>query len=231
MRYRPSAFIGQLAGTMGCTVATHSRYSSFFRNRVMPVNPRTAAQTLIRDAMTSFSQNWKGLTAAEREAWAQLAQLLPGSNIQGTAHILSPSALYVGFNLDRRTLGLARLDTAPPAVEVPPSMSAISATNSQIGPVMNLDGTAVDGTATNFLAIFASAPIGKGMAYVNPSDHRFISAQAGNVALPVNIVAAYETVFGIGWRTFTGMDISYRVLGFSDTGFRGDAVLTRAEIL
>lgn len=231
MRYIPSMWIGQLSGRQGSTVATHTRYSSFFRNRIMPINPRTAAQTLVRDAMTSFAQNWKALTADERDAWAQLAQLVPGRNTQGVSIILSPSTFYVKFNLDRRTVGLARLDTAPPAVEVPPSMTALSATNSQIGPVMAVDPTVIDGTANNFLVVYATQPIGTGQAFLAKHDYRLLAAFAGNIATPIAIVSAYNAVFGIGWQTFTGMDIGYRVLGVSDAGFQGEAVTTRTAIL
>lgn len=221
MRYLPSAFIGQLAGTMGCTVATHSRYSSFFRNRVMPVNPKTPAQTLVRDLMTSLSQNWKGLSNAQQQAWSQLANTGPRRNIQGKQIMLTGHAFYLHLNLFRNQVDLARIDVAPPAIETPPSFTDVTNVINGTGAILTINPTVIDRTATNFITVWATPPISPGINFVGQSDYRLLTFFAANVFVPVTILAAYEAVFGAGWQTFVGMKIGIRIQGISDSGFDG----------
>lgn len=224
MRYLPSAFIGQLAGTMGCTVATHSRYSSFFRNRVMPVNPKTPAQSVVRDLMTSLTQNWRGLTAAQQQAWSQLANTAPRRNIQGKQIILTGHAFYLHLNLFRDQVDLARLDVAPPAVETPPSFTAIQNVVNGTGAIITINPSMVDETANNFFTIWATPPRSPGVTYIGPNDYRLLTFAAANTFLPLTILAAYELIFGAGWQTFVGMKIGIKLQGISDTGFEGQTI-------
>lgn len=230
MKYLPSMWIGQLSGRQGSTVATHAGGVSFFRNRIMPVNPRTPAQTIVRDAMTALSQQWKSLTAAQRDAWSQLARLVPLRNAQGVLIILAGNTFYIRFNLTRRTVGLARIDTAPAAVEQPPSSSELTLAFAGGFATMTISPVAVDGTATNFFAIYATQFLSAGVAFIDQSKYRLITELAGNVATPVSIAAAYETTFGDGWQNMVGMRIGIKLLGISDTGFEGDAVENSAII-
>lgn len=231
MRYIPSMWIGQLSGRQGSTVATHGRFSSFFRNRVMPVNPRTPAQTLVRDAMTALSQNWKSLTADQRNAWSQLAQLVPLRNSQGVRIILDGHTFYVRLNLTRRTVGLPRIDTAPPAVEQPPSFTANAIVLNGTGAIMTTEPTIIDGTATNAFSIWATQFLSPGIAFFSTSDYRLITFQDGTPLGATDILAAYEIVFGSGWQNMVGMRISIKVIGISDSGFEGDAIEVNSLII
>ena len=226
MRYLPSAFIGQLAGTMGCTVATHSRYSSFFRNRIMPVNPKTPAQSIVRDLMTSMTQNWKGLSAAQQQAWSQLAQTAPRTNIQGKGIILTGHAFYIHLNLFRNQVNLARLDTAPPNIETPPSFTSTTNVVNGAGAVMTVEPIIIDGSATNFFTVWATPPLGPGVSYVGDSDYRLLTFAPGDPLGSTGILPAYEVVFGAGWQTFVGMKIGIKIQGLSDTGFEGRTIET-----
>ena len=226
MRYLPSAFIGQLAGTMGCTTATHSRYSSFFRNRIMPVNPKTPAQTLVRDLMTSLTQNWRGLTAAQQQAWSQLAQTAPRKNIQGKQIILTGHAFYLHLNLFRNQVNLARLDVAPPLVETPPSFTSTANIVNGTGAAMTIDPVVIDGSLNNFLTIWATPPLSPGVTYIGANDYRLLTFASANVIFPLTILADYEAVFAAGWQTFVGMKIGIKLQGISDTGFEGQTIET-----
>lgn len=224
MLYVPSMFIGQLSGSEGSNTASHNRYGSYFRNRTIPTNPRTPSQTLVRDALTSFSQNWKTLNAGEQSAWQQIADLVPIQNRQGQTITLSGQAFYVRFNLMRRSVGLARLDAAPAGLEVPPSFSALVADANGTLSEMNFIVTIVDGTASNFVTLWATPPLSPGRNFIKPSDYRLIGPVAGDTASPHNAATAYEVVFGTAWRAQLGMKISLKVFGVSDAGFQGEAV-------
>lgn len=224
-------WIGQLSGRQGSTVATHGRFSSFFRNRVMPVNPRTPAQTLVRDAMTALTQQWKSLTAAQRDAWTQLAQLVPLRNAQGVRIILPGHTFYIRFNLTRRTVSLARIDDAPPAVEQPPSFTANALVLNGTGAIMTTAPVIIDGTGTNFFTVWATQFLSPGIAFFGTSDYRLLARFAGDPLGATSIIPSYEAVFGNGWRTMVGMRISIKVIGISDTGFEGSSIETSALIV
>lgn len=224
MLYVPSMFIGQLSGSEGSNTASHNRYGSYFRNRTIPVNPRTPAQTLVRDALTSFSQNWRNLSASAQTAWQQIADLVPIQNKQGQTITLSGQAFYVRFNLQRRSVGLARLDVAPAAVEVPPSFTSATMVLNGTGAILTVSPIVVDGSPTNFMVIYATAVMGTGINFIKPSDYRVIAGPNADFVIPNDRLASYEAVFGAGWRTQVGMRIAFKFKGISDAGFQGDSI-------
>ena len=224
MKYVPSMFIGQLSGSEGSNTASHNRYASYFRNRTIPVNPRTPAQTLVRDALTSFSQNWRNLSQSAQTAWQQIADLVPIQNSQGQTIILSGQAFYVRFNLQRRSVALARLDVAPAAVEVPPSFTSATVVLNGTGAILTVSPIVVDGTGTNFALMYATPVLGPGINFIKPSDYRVFSAPPASDPVPNDRLAAYEAVFGAGWRTQIGMRIAFKFKGISDAGFQGDSI-------
>lgn len=224
MKYVPGPMFGQFSGSQGNTVASHNRYGSYTRNRVIPVNPSTPDQTAIRTLLTSFSQNWRDLTDGERTGWRDLADLDPTVDTQGQTIVLSGQAYYVGFNIQRDTVGLVRLDVAPALVEVPPAiLSAVFAINGG-GATMEYTPAVDDGSATNFQVIQATSPLSAGINFISRSLYKNLGAIAGDdpVAPPEDIEPIYSAVFGDAWQTSTGMKIAFRIIGISDSGFRGD---------
>ena len=82
-----------IRGHAGGTVFSKNTFGNYIRNKVTPVNPNTVAQALVRSRFTSISQDWKGLTEAQRQAWNQGA-----INFQNT-DIFGNSVPLTGFNL------------------------------------------------------------------------------------------------------------------------------------
>jgi hypothetical protein len=70
-----------LSGKAGGMVAAHNRYGYYFRNGVIPVNPKSTRQEAARALVQEATNNWNTkLTASQREAWNLYAQNTP---IQG----------------------------------------------------------------------------------------------------------------------------------------------------
>lgn len=215
---------GQFSGSQGNTVASHNRFGSYTRNRTIPVNPNTPSQTSARNAFTDFSQTWRILTASQQLGWTQLAELDPIIDTQGQSITLTGIAYYVRFNMNRRSVGEARLATAPALVEAPPTIESAVIAISAVLPSIDYTPTVIDGTPTNFQLIMATAPLSAGVAFAGRSDFRVITSIAGDApaAPPEFLTAPYEAVFGISWRTSVGMQIAFRFTGLSDSGFIGD---------
>lgn len=221
MKYVPSALIGQMSGSQGSTVASHNRYGSYLRNRTIPVNPNSPAQSTIRALLAAFSQQWRILTAGQQTGWRSLSELLPRTDVQGQTIVLAGNIFYNSFNITRDSVSLARLDTAPALVEVPPSFNILDAQLSVGGPTMTLFPGIINGTATNRLLISATPALSAGITFVKPSLYRNITTIVGDTILASDVQAAYETIFGADWQTQEGMQISFRGIGVSDTGFVG----------
>lgn len=63
----------------------------YVRERVVPSNPKSGAQTGRRGMFTFLTQAWAALTTAEKATWEVLADSL----------VISPFNAYVKFNMDR----------------------------------------------------------------------------------------------------------------------------------
>lgn len=216
--------VGQLSGSQGNTTFSHNRSGSYIRNRVIPVNPNTTSQTAARSAFTSFSQNWRDLSQSDQSSWVSLADIDPIEDRQGQSIVLSGIAYYTRFNMRRRSVALARLDTAPALVEVPPAVTAATFVLSGGGDSMAWTPTVSDGSATNFQQLLATPPVSNGINFFGRGDFRNFDLIAGTdpAVPPEQLEIPYAVVFGTGWNTSVGMKIAIRAYGVSDSGFVGD---------
>lgn len=232
MKYVPGPAFGQFSGSQGNTVASHNRFGSYLRNRTIPVNPNTPSQTSARNAFTDFSQTWRILTPSQQLGWTQLADIDPIIDTQGQSIVLTGIAYYVRFNMNRRSVGEARLATAPALVEAPPTIASAVLTLSGGAAAMDYTPTVTDGTPTNFQLIMATQQLSAGISFVGRSDFRVLGFIAGDAPAvpPEDIVPIYEAVHGEAWRTSVGMQIAYRFTGISDSGFIGDFLQQFATI-
>lgn len=90
--------VSDIRGSIGGTVFSKNRYGSYTRNRTVPVNPGSTAQTKIRACTGQIRDAWfNTLTAAQRAAWAVYA-----SNVQ-VQNRLGESITLTGWNMFART--------------------------------------------------------------------------------------------------------------------------------
>lgn len=90
---------GKFADTM---VFAKKGGTAYARQRVIPFNPRSPAQTGLRAMMKFLSQEWSGFSDAEKATWATLAASLSGVNFNAYTHynlqnlkqFLAPSVEY-----------------------------------------------------------------------------------------------------------------------------------------
>jgi len=65
--------IGELRGKASGYVFSRNRGGAYVRQYVVPVNPRTGAQTLARAAFTNSASGYNSLSSAQRAAWDSFA--------------------------------------------------------------------------------------------------------------------------------------------------------------
>ena len=231
MKYAPALLgVGQLSGSGGSVTASHNRYGTYLRNRVIPVNPNSINQQGVRAVFGGLSQRWRTLTQSQRDAWSNLSPQVPRVNSLGQQYVLSGNALYIGVNGLADAVGDATSDSAP-ALDSPPVITSLTVSPSIAG----LGGiavtyTATGGSANNNYIIRATAPRSPGKDYISRSELKQIQVVAGNVASPIDIEAAYEAVFGSGWEGMLGMEIAVELFPVSENHLPGVGTTAQGTI-
>lgn len=231
MKYSPSAFgIGQLSGSSGGTTAGRNRYGSYFRARVMPVNPATALQNAWRALYAVISQAWRGLTTAERDAWEAYALTLPPlSDSLGNPYTLNGQTAYQSVNGTVKVYdSTAALNDDPTTIVEPDPLVSVTITATAAITSLQVAYTATPLAALTKLVIKASPMVEGGVTYIKPSLLRQIHVSAAAAASPANILAAYEARFG---SLVEGRKIRFQTFVISSTGGRSvvnDQIITIA---
>jgi len=189
-----SAIVSEMRGKLNGSVFAKNRGGAYVRTKVTPVNPSTAAQTTVRAALTSFSQAWRNLTQAQRDAWNGAVSNFTGTDIFGD--IKTPS----GINLyNKLNLNLANI--SEPSLLVPPTPGTVGYLSDLVLSIadgantMTLAATLNDLTAGQKIVVEATEQLSAGIENAN-SKFAKIAVLAGTSTSPFNLYAAYEAKFG-----------------------------------
>ena len=103
-------YIGLLSsaasGKLGGIVASHNRGGTYFRHHAVPVQPRTPAQTLVRNQLQGFSSAFKSLTQAQIAGWNALALTVTLKSKLGTTYNPTGQQLFVSCNKHRAAINI-----------------------------------------------------------------------------------------------------------------------------
>lgn len=104
----------ELSGSVGGITASHNKGGAYFRSRVIPTNPATPAQGIVRQIMGNLASRWGTvLTLAQRDAWDTYAANVPLLNPLGESINVTGLNMYQRSNIPREQNGLPRVDAAP----------------------------------------------------------------------------------------------------------------------
>lgn len=209
---------------IGGTVFATGRGGAFARNKVTPVNRRSAGQSQVRGWFGGFSQAWRSLTAGQHTAWNALAELVTYNNIFGDAKKYSGKALFQRLNINLSKVEATTITDAPTLSDSPTAivsfapLSDVSAT-SLVLKVLFMDGGYVVPTG-NKLYVRATPKLSKGVTSAPASAFRFLSIQDEAADTGVSIGAAtYSAIFGsapaVGDTIFLEVSSINSVSGFT----------------
>lgn len=113
MKFKP--LLGtELSGSVGGLTASHGLGGPYFRARVIPVNPGSPQQTLVRQIFGNLAALWTNiLSQPQRDAWADYAANVTVLNPLGESINVTPLNMYIRSNTPRLQNGLSRVDDGP----------------------------------------------------------------------------------------------------------------------
>lgn len=113
MLFKPT-IAAEMSGAMGGLVASHNRGGQYLRVRVVPTDPASANQVVVRNAVGTLANRWTTtLTDAQRAAWAAYAVDVPLPNRLGDPRLISPLAHFIRSNTPRLQAGAGVVDDGP----------------------------------------------------------------------------------------------------------------------
>ena len=163
-----SQIISVASGSTGGLTYSRNRFGMYIRNRSLPVNPNTAFQQAVRNAISQLSTRWvETLTLTQQLGWEVYAASVQVINKVGDAVNLTALNMYVRSNVQRVVSGLGLVDDAPTVFDLgtatPPSYTPSAAADNVSVAFDNTDDWAnSDG---GFMLIYASVPKNKSVNF------------------------------------------------------------------
>ena len=95
-----SQIMSAVRGSLGGITFYASRYSNIaMRARVVPTDPNTAYQQVVRTNMSAAVSGWQSLTIAQRASWSAYAANTPWLNALSQDVFLTGQAMYIAVRL------------------------------------------------------------------------------------------------------------------------------------
>jgi len=182
------------SGKLQGTVMFKGRSGAFARVNVKGVNPRTNSQIARRAVLSTQSQAWRGLTAAQRAAWnaAAASGAFPQTNALGVTYNPTGAQLFVRLNINILLAGGSAI-TAPP---VKPSLTQVLLTTLTAADATPALSLAFSGTlgASEALLISATGNLSPGVSRPGKSQYRFLEAYTSTSA--ADILTSFQAIYG-----------------------------------
>jgi hypothetical protein len=173
------ALAQDVRGSLAGTTFSKGRSGAIVRQKVSPVQPRTARQLAQRAVFTQSSQGWRDATDDQRAAWNNWAANHKVVDVFGMARILSGIAAYTRVNATRLTAALAQIND-PPADETPVANAASAAAVGATG-IVTVTFAAAPADGSVFL-VFTTQGVSPGVSFVN-SQFRLGGVAVGDATL------------------------------------------------
>ncbi len=187
------------SGSLAGQTSSRNRFGQYRRSRAIPVNPNTSAQQAARDDFSAASQAWRGLTQAQRDAWAAYAATRPRTNSLGQTIYLTGHQTFVGLRALFAAVGLT-LPTVPPAGAAP-ELTVMAVTNvtalafaASAMPALVPADTAVQ--------IQTSPPLSKGREFNGDFRTVYVAAATNSAEIDVNNMIARWGTLAAGQKFF-----------------------------
>jgi len=180
MKFLPGPPGGAASGSFGGVTASHNRYGSYLRSRVIPTNPSSQRQQEIRNYLTDLAAMWTNiLSQAQRTAWDAYGAAITKYDSLGQPYTLPGFNWFVGNNTCILQCGGSVVLDGPTILNRPGADPLFVATCSEASQLINInfnDTVLWCDTDESFLQIKLSRPGSPGRSYFQ-GPYRY----AGNI--------------------------------------------------
>lgn len=195
MKIKFGAIVTDGRGKIGGHVMSKNRGGAYMRTKVTPINPQTAAQSLVRGNLTMFSQGWRELTESERLAWNNAVVNFQSTDIFGDIKKPSGINLYVRLNSNIAYGGGSTFITSPPVLAASPSFVEFTPTVNGTTPALSLVFSPSPVPADTAYVVESTAPQSPGKSFLKNAFRKITVLPAADVT-PTAVLAAYVAKFG-----------------------------------
>lgn len=188
------AMMTDMRGKLGGQVFSRNRGGAYVRTKVTPTNPQTADQVEQRARLAQFSQAWRGLTEAQRLAWASVVSQWSTTDVFGDIVNPTGATLHTRLNMNIALAGGTAITTPPSpiGIDTPANISIVAdASSSSLS--ITFDPAAVP--AGLAMIVEATPQMSPGIYNAN-NQFRIISVVEAAEASPYAAGPAYEAKFG-----------------------------------
>ena len=201
------------SGKRGVTVSQGGRYGQISRALVIPTNPRTPAQMLIRNRLAAVAAKWRQLTQDQRDAWTAAAKAVNSTPRDGQSGTLTGGQLFSKINIANLTIGqqLVLDPPAKPGVSISPITGLVIAV---AGGATTLKLTATDAPSDGTM-VRVAAPVSAGRT--KPGSYVYAGLAGDYANNAVDITALYTAKYGVppaGTKVF--VSVNQNISGWED---------------
>lgn len=189
------------SGKLGGVVASHNRGGTYLRHHSIPVQPRTAAQRIVRNQLAAFSSAFKALTAAQISGWNALGNTVTLKSKLGTTYNPTGQQLFVSCNKHLAEIGISSLLTTAPTIPTIPGITAFTitpgGTSGSPAVVSAIDYSISPALPSNFgIVLRASSTQSPGRTFIGKSLYRTLAGYNPATGLPGSFYSAFTARFG-----------------------------------
>lgn len=223
MKIKFGSIVTDGRGKLGGHVYSKNKSGAYVRTNVIPSNPDTLAQRLVRQAFGRISQQWSALPAVNKQLWLDATKDWKNTDQFGDQKALTAKALYQGLNTQAEQAGFTgEIEKPMPKMDlelIALESAVINITDSSIVIVPNLTAT-----ADIRYQVFSTGPVGAGVISYKGKE-RLI--RAGDTTSSSGNFTNYVTRFGL---PEVGENIFIGVRSVGSNGQAGVLQMVRATI-
>ena len=213
-KYKPSAILGQIKGSIGSTTFQGGNVSSIIRHRGYKRGSSSIARSTQTSLLVQITTVWKTLSSTQQRAWANAALLYPFVDKFGTTYFASGYQCYTAYNNILQQVGIDVVNT-PNIVTTPINVGPFDVnTLTSTKVVLEWTGTSPVGLR---LMVFATSGVSPGRN-LNNAKYRYIGYWDIATLSNYDFFHYYNNVFG---APLTGTQIIFKVFSVAPSyGFK-----------
>lgn len=212
-----SALVSEMRNKLNGSVFSKNRAGNYLRNKVTPVNPQTIAQVAARNRLSSWSQAFRGLTAAQIASWNSAVEQFKTTDIFGDMKTPSGINLFTRLNINLDLVGGTNITTPPLPVTLG-QIEGLALVSDVSSSTVTLTWTSGAVPANTAWLIEATPCISAGKSFVK-SEYRLINVLATATTSGSNNFTSWSAKFG---SLVAGQKLFVRVTPVSTTtGIKG----------